>query len=309
MTAIETNGLTKRYESVTAVDGLNLTVDKGEVFGFLGPNGAGKTTTIDLLLDFIRPTEGQASVLGFDVQTETDRVRERIGILPEGFDLWERSTGIRHLEFAIDSTGASVSPDALLNRVGLNRDDGRRKVGNYSKGMKQRLAMAMALAGQPEILILDEPSSGLDPHGIRLMREIVREEAASGTSVFFSSHQLEQVAAVCTRVGILDEGKLVATDTIDGLRDAAGVGNTLVLELAESFEGDLSHIDGVTEVTSTNGLLRVGFASPSAKAKIVHTVVDAGVEVRDVDIDEARLEDLFDVYTNGATSEEGGVAT
>lgn len=304
--AIETENLTKRYGSFTAVDGLNLTVQRGEVFGFLGPNGAGKTTTIDLLLDFIRPSEGRATVLGYDAQSETDEVRNRIGILPEGFDLWQRSTGRRHLEFAIETKGGSATVEELLERVGLDEEDAKRTVGDYSKGMKQRLAMGMALAGEPELLILDEPSSGLDPTGIREMREIVRSEAEKGTTVFFSSHILGQVAAVCDRVGILDDGELVATDTIEGLRESAGVGHNLVLEVDRQFEGDLYDIDGVVDVRADNGHLQVGFADPSAKARIVHRVVDAGIDVRDLDIEEASLEELFEAYTNGDAA-QGGV--
>lgn len=303
MTAIRTIDLSKRFGSVTAVDGLELTVEEGEVFGFLGPNGAGKTTTIDLLLDFIRPSEGRAEVLGYDVQADTDEVRSRIGILPEGFDLWERSTGRRHLEFALEATAGTADIDHLLDRVGLDRDDATRRVGDYSKGMKQRLAMAMALAGDPDILILDEPSSGLDPHGIRLMREIVRDAADDGTTVFFSSHQLEQVAAVCNRVGILDEGRLVATDTIEGLREAAGVGHDLVLDVDEPHVDGLADIDGVVDVSVEAGRLRVGYATPAAKATVIHRIIEAGVEVRDFEIDEASLEDLFEVYTNGQVTE------
>ncbi len=306
MNAIETSRLTKRYGSVTALDGLNLEVEAGEVFGFLGQNGAGKTTTIDLLLDFIRPSEGHATILGYDVQTETDEVRERIGILPEGFDLWERSTGRRHVEFALEATDGGGDVDTLIERVGLTPPDAKRSVGEYSKGMKQRLAMAMALAGEPELLILDEPSSGLDPHGIRRMREIVREEAAAGTTVFFSSHQLEQVAAVCDRVGILNEGLLVATDSIEGLSSAAGVGNELVLEVDGPVSEGLEQLNGVVDVHTDNGELRVGYADPQAKAQIVHHVVDCGVTVQDFTIAEASLEELFEVYTNG--DETGGVS-
>lgn len=301
MTAIQTTGLTKRYGSVTALHHLDLTVETGEVFGFLGPNGAGKTTTIDLLLDFIRPTDGRATVLGYDAQTETDAVRDRIGILPEGMDLWERSSGIRHVEFALDATGGSADPDHLIDRVGLDRDDARRTVGDYSKGMKQRLGMAMALAGDPELLVLDEPSSGLDPHGIRQMRDIVREEAETGTTVFFSSHQLEQVAAVCTKVGILDAGELVAIDTIEGLRESAGVGHELVFDLAEPYDGPLESVDGVIDVRHDNERVYVGYADPSAKAKIVHHLVEHGATVRNFELEEASLEDLFQVYTNGET--------
>lgn len=302
MTVIQTTDLTKRYGSVTAVDGLDLTVEEGEVFGFLGPNGAGKTTTIDLLLDFIRPTSGHAEVLGYDTRAETDEVRNRIGILPEGFDLWGRSSGRSHVEFAIDAKGGSEDPDGLIERVGLSRDDANRPVGDYSKGMKQRLAMAMALAGNPELLILDEPSSGLDPTGIREMRELVRTEAAAGTTVFFSSHILGQVSAVCDRVGILNEGTLVAIDTIEGLRSDAGVGDTLVLDIGDEVTELIDDIEGVIESNQHDGQLRVTYSDPRAKATVVHRLVDVGHEVTDLRIDETTLEDLFEVYTNGQST-------
>jgi ABC-2 type transport system ATP-binding protein len=297
MTAIETHGLTKRFGDVVAVDGIDLTVGEGEVFGFLGPNGAGKTTTIDLLLDFIRPTSGTATVLGYDANEEAGAVRERIGILPDGFDLWDRSTGYRHLEFALESTGGDEDPDQLLDRVGLDRSAAERKVGDYSKGMTQRLAMAMALAGDPDLLVLDEPSSGLDPHGIRAMQDIVREEAAQGTTVFFSSHILGQVSAVCDRVGILDDGELVTVDTIDGLREESGVGSRLVLDVDRAPDVDLTRIDGVTDVAIDDGEVTVTYADESAKARVCHRLVDAGVAVRDFRTAEATLEELFTAFT------------
>ncbi|WP_256392337.1 ABC transporter ATP-binding protein [Natronoarchaeum rubrum] len=300
MAAIETSGLTKRYGDVVAVDGIDLTVEEGEVFGFLGPNGAGKTTTIDMLLDFIRPTEGSATVLGYDAQSETDAVRQRVGILPDGVGLYDRSTGYRHLEFAIESKGGSETPDELLDRVGLDREAAERPVGGYSKGMTQRLTMAMALAGDPDLLVLDEPSSGLDPIGIREMQQLVREEAESGTTVFFSSHILGQVSAVCDRVGILDEGELVTVDTIEGLREEAGVGSRLVVEVggggrAENI--DLTALSGVTAVDREDGNLVVSYTDAAAKAAAIHRLVDAGVEVLDFSTEEATLEDLFAAYT------------
>ncbi|MCU4926547.1 ABC transporter ATP-binding protein [Halobacteria archaeon AArc-dxtr1] len=298
MTAIETASLTKRYGDETALDGLDLAVEEGEVFGFLGPNGAGKTTTIDLLLDFIRPTEGSASVLGYDAQAETDAVRDRVGILPDGFDLWERSSGYRHLEFALESKDGTESPEALLDRVGLDERDAERPVGDYSKGMRQRLAMAMALVGDPDVLVLDEPSSGLDPHGIQTFQEIIREEAAGGTTVFFSSHILGQVAAVCDRVAILDGGELVTVDTIAGLRERSGVGSSLVVDVAGEPAPDLASIEGVTEVTAEDdGRLRITYADPAAKGLAIHRLVDSGATVLDFEIEEATLEDLFSAFT------------
>ncbi|MFC4541188.1 ATP-binding cassette domain-containing protein [Halosolutus amylolyticus] len=314
MTAIETTGLTKTYGSETALANLDLAVESGEVFGFLGPNGAGKTTTIDLLLDFIRPTSGSATVLGHDAQDETDAVRDRVGILPDGFDLWERSSGYRHLEFALDSTGVDGDPDALLDRVHLDRSDAERAVGDYSKGMRQRLAMAMALAGEPDLLILDEPSSGLDPHGIRTMQEIIREEAAAGTTVFFSSHILGQVSAVCDRIGILDEGELVTVDTIAGLRETAGVGSSLVVDAADvtgTPTADLEAIDGVVDVRPEGDHLRVAYTDPGAKARTLHRLVESGATVHDFEVVEPTLDDLFAAFTGtdaetGADADPGG---
>jgi len=319
MTAIQIDGLTKRFGDVMAVDGLDLRVEEGEVFGFLGPNGAGKSTTIDVLLDYVRPTEGTATVLGMDAHEESEALRERIGVLPEGLGLYDRLTGRRHLEFAVDWTDASDDLDAILDRVGLAEGDAARPVGDYSKGMQQRLALGMALVGDPDLLILDEPSSGLDPHGIREMRQLVREEAESGTTVFFSSHVLGQVEAVCDRVGILSEGELVAVDTVEGLRKTVGAGSELRLRASDvdvtGVEGtgattvggiDVTGIEGVDSARLADGILRVVCSDPSAKARVVTRLTNAGVEILDVDSEEASLEDVFTAYTTEAGGQYSG---
>ncbi|WP_137285726.1 ABC transporter ATP-binding protein [Halorussus salinisoli] len=297
MTAIQTRGLTKRFGDVVAVDDLDLRVEEGEVFGFLGPNGAGKSTTIDMLLDYVRPTEGTATVLGLDVHEESEALRERLGVLPEGLGLYERLTGRRHLELAADWTDATTDSDAILDRVGLAESDAARPVGNYSKGMQQRLALGMALVGNPDLLVLDEPSSGLDPHGIRQMRELVREEAEDGTTVFFSSHILGQVEAVCDRVAILHEGELVAVDTVEGLRKAVGAGSELRLRVTGDIDIDVADIEGVDSARFADGVLRVTCSDSRAKARVVTKLTNAGIEIIDVDSEEASLEDVFTAYT------------
>jgi ABC-2 type transport system ATP-binding protein len=299
MTAIETSGLTKHYGNEVALDDLDLTVESGEVFGFLGPNGAGKSTTINLLLDFVRPTAGSATVLGMDTQAEGEAIRDRIGVLAEGIDLYGRLTGRRHLELAIDWADGTQTPEALLEQVGLAVDDAERRTANYSTGMKQRLALAMALAGDPEVLILDEPSSGLDPNGIRTMRQLVRDAAADGTAVFFSSHDLGQVESVCDRVGILNDGRLVAVDEIDDLRATVGAHAELYLRVAEEPAVDLDGVEGVTDVTYADGRLTVTVDDAGAKARAIGRLLDAGVEIRDVDAATVSLEDVFAAYTNG----------
>ncbi|AEH35920.1 ABC transporter ATP-binding protein [Halopiger xanaduensis] len=311
MPAIDTTALTKEYGDLTAVDGLDLTVREGEVFGFLGPNGAGKSTTINMLLDFTRPTAGSATVLGYDAQAEADRISPRIGIIPEGFDIYPRLDGRRHVEFAVETKDADDDPDDVLDRVGLEPAARDRAAGEYSTGMRQRLAMGMALVGDPDLLIMDEPSSGLDPHGIRELQDLVRAEAERGTTVFFSSHILEHVEAVCDRVGVLNDGELVAVDTIDGLRESIGGESTVGLALAgpaEELAPVAKSIDGVTDVAASGRTLECTIVDPAAKATVVTELVDAGATIRDVRIRDVSLESLFASLTGDADAADANAA-
>ncbi|MFB6129979.1 MAG: ABC transporter ATP-binding protein [Salinigranum sp.] len=308
MTAIETRGLTKRYgDGVLAVDSLDLTVEDGEVFGFLGPNGAGKSTTIDVLLDYVRPTAGTATVLGYDAQTETAAIHRRVGILPDGYGLYDRLSGRAHVAFAVDLKDADDDPADVLDRVGLDAAAADRRVGGYSKGMRQRLAFGIALVGDPDLLILDEPSSGLDPNGVREVRRIAREHADRGAAVFFSSHILGQVEAVCDRVGILDGGRLVAVDTVDGLREALGTGSTIELTVDQAPEGlSLADVRGVTAVATDGRTIRANCDEPEAKIEVIDRVREAGASILDVRTRESSLEELFAAYTGGSRSSEDG---
>jgi len=307
MSAIEVTNLTKTYGDVRAVQDLDLRVGRGEIFGFLGPNGAGKSTTINILLDFVRPTSGRARVFDMDCQKESKRVRSRIGVLPEGYDVYNRLTGRQHLEFAIDSKGVDADPHRLLGRVGLDGDGGR-KAGGYSKGMSQRLALAMALVGDPDLLILDEPTTGLDPNGAREVREVIREENDRGTTVFFSSHILGQVEAVCDRVGILQDGELIADDSIEGLQDAVRGGGTLVVEgdgFTDDVVGQVEALAGVetVEVREPGRVLALGLGTDAKKTGILSDIESIGATVLDFETEETSLEDVFQAYTTG-----GGVS-
>lgn len=321
MTAIELRGVRKEFGDLTAVRDLELAVEEGEVYGFLGPNGAGKSTTIDMLLDLVRPTAGTVRVLGQDATANGVAIRQRTGVLPDGFAVYDRLSGREHVEFAVRSKEADDDPDALLERVGL-LDDADRKAGDYSKGMRQRLALAMALVDNPDLLILDEPSSGLDPAGAKEMREIVRTEADRGATVFFSSHVLEQVDAVCDRVGILRDGELVAEDSVEGLREAVGGEETLEIavenasggtgasgasetdEASETGEASdaaveaVRAVEGVSRVDRDGDTLVVSCAD-GAKTRVIGALEDAGVAVADFHTREASLEDLFLAYTQG----------
>ena len=301
MTAIELEGLRKEFGDVVALNGVDLTVDEGEVFGFLGPNGAGKSTSINILLDFVRPTAGSATVLGHDAQTASTAIRERIGVLPEGYDVYERLSGREHMEFVIEAKDANDDPEELLERVGI-LDAADRRASGYSKGMKQRLVLAMALVDDPDLLILDEPTTGLDPNGARKMRELIREESERGATIFFSSHILSQVESVCDTVGILQDGKLIAKDSVEGLREAARGGVTLWVTLedpagdAATVEETVADLDGPT-VTETDGDRIAINCKSDEKMTILDALNDAGVSVANFDTEDQSLEELFAAYT------------
>ncbi|MFB6194218.1 MAG: ABC transporter ATP-binding protein [Halobaculum sp.] len=298
MAAIETDGLTKRFGDVVAVDDVSLTVERGEAFGFLGPNGAGKSTTISMLLGFLEPTAGGAQVLGEDAVAASTAVRERLGLLPEGYDVYENLTGREHVQSAIRSKAADDDPDAILDRVGLTPEDARRPAGDYSKGMQQRLFLGVALVGSPDLLVLDEPASGLDPNGVTLLREIVREEVERGATVFFSSHDLDEVERVCDRVGIMQDGQLVATNSVENLRAELGVGS-VVAATVERVPGTLPDetVAGVTETHVDGRTVEATCVRPETKIDAL-SALDARTTVTDVTIREPSLETIFERYTD-----------
>ena len=220
--AIATSGLRKAYGSRTALHDLTLTVPAGEVFGFLGPNGAGKTTAMKILLGLVRPSGGQALVFGRPPGEPA--ARRRVGYLPEHFRFQEWATGAELLEFHGRLAGLGPAERAarmpeLLARVGLEGRGGER-VRRYSKGMTQRLGLALAILHRPDLVLLDEPTSALDPVGRREVRELVRELAAGGVTVFLNSHLLTEVEAVCDRVAIVTRGRVVASGPLDDLAGA-----------------------------------------------------------------------------------------
>ncbi|MEZ3115964.1 ATP-binding cassette domain-containing protein [Halobaculum sp. MBLA0147] len=304
--ALEIDGLTQRYGDLAAVEDLSITVERGEVYGFLGPNGAGKSTTINAALQFVSPTAGDVRVLGLDPATEPVAVRRRVGLLLEGFGAYPRLTGREHVEHATETKDAADDPDELLARVGL-RDAADRPAGDYSKGMRQRMALAVALVGDPELLVFDEPSTGLDPNGARTLREIVREEARDGTAVFFSSHILDQVEAVADRVGILADGELIAEGSLADLRERFDTGTELTVTVTGTPDALLRRLrrqEGVAAVRARDDRIRVRCRGDGeTKLAVLETVADAGV-YRDFTVDRASLDDVFSRYTA-----EGGPVT
>jgi ABC-2 type transport system ATP-binding protein len=218
--AIETFGLTKRYGALTAVADLSLRVAPGQVFGFLGPNGAGKSTTIRMLLALQRPTRGHATLLGLDAAAASVQIHRRIGYLPGNLELFGRLTGRQHTAWFARARGDvdDALVRQLIERFQVVAD---RPVRELSKGNRQKVGLVLAFMHRPELLVLDEPTSGLDPLMQHEFENLLRETADQGRTVFLSSHELGEVQRVADRIGIIKQGRLVAEDTVDGLRRAA----------------------------------------------------------------------------------------
>jgi ABC-2 type transport system ATP-binding protein len=299
MSALDAAGVSKRFGGTTALHDVDLTVRDGEVFGFLGPNGAGKSTLINVVLDYVKPSAGAVEVFGIDAQSDPVAVRERVGVLPEGFNVLGEMTAREHLEFAVESKQGTEDPDRLLDLVGLSEAADRPAAG-YSKGMRQRLALGMAITGDPDLLILDEPTTGLDPNGARFVRDTVSSLSEDGTAVFFSSHILEQVEAVADRVGILRNGSLVAVDTIDGLREGVGTQARVTVTLdAAPGEATLERTrttEGVDAVTADGPTVTVTCQN-HAKAPALDALRADGAAVLDFETTEPSLDELFAHYT------------
>ena len=227
-------GLGKRYGDFDAVVDLNLSVERGEVFALLGPNGAGKTTTIRMLMGILQPTAGSATVAGLDVFADRAEVKRRVGYLPDEPAFYDYLRGREIVRFVGQMHGlADADIDARSRPLykDLALDDALEEYAvNYSHGMKKKLALVCALLHEPELLILDEPTNGLDPFATRVVHEIVRRKAAEGKSVFFSTHLLDQAEKLCTRVGILNKGRLAAVGRLDELR-AGAAGNASLEEI------------------------------------------------------------------------------
>jgi ABC-2 type transport system ATP-binding protein len=222
---IKLNHLTKRYGKFTAVNNIDLEVARGEVFGFLGPNGAGKTTTIKMMAGLLQPTNGSAVIGGYDVQHEPLKAKKITGFIPDRPYLYEKLTATEFMQFVsrlYEMEDPKVRISQLLDLFGLNEWT-EELVENFSHGMKQRLVMASALLHKPEVLIVDEPMVGLDPRGARLVKDIFKDLASQGITVFMSTHTLEIVEQMCSRVAIINKGEIIAEGSVDDLARIASM--------------------------------------------------------------------------------------
>jgi ABC-2 type transport system ATP-binding protein len=276
MTAvIETEQLTKSYGTHRGIVEVNLSVQQGEVFGFLGPNGAGKTTTIRLLLDLIRPTRGHARVFGLDATRDAVAIHRRIGYIPGEFALYDRLTGRQTLEYFANLRGG-VDPDyqrSLIERFEL---DPSRRFREYSKGNKQKVGVIIALQHRPQLLLLDEPTAGLDPLVQQTFFVTLRQAVADGATVFLSSHILSEVEKSADRVAIIRQGSIVKTDTVEGLRDLAH--HQVELRFAGPVPAaEFEVLPGVSDVVAEDHVLRLrvtGAITPVVRAAARYELLD-----------------------------------
>jgi ABC-2 type transport system ATP-binding protein len=303
--AIETNGLTKKFGEATVVDRLNLQVPAGSVFGFLGPNGSGKTTTIRMLLGLISPNAGEARLLGEPIPAASATVLGRVGALVEGPAFYPWLSGRQNLE-RLDAAGRSSRAsgstgttrkdriEQALTRVGLTAA-GNKKVKNYSLGMKQRLGLATALLQPCELLILDEPTNGMDPQGTREIRHLIRELANDGTTVCLSSHLLAEIEQVCTHVAVMRLGKLLKQASLPELRATATEEirfSTVDTEMAEKTLRAYGLEPVIADVTTVT-------VQPEQHPadELNRLLVEAGVRVHGLVVDSPTLEDMFVALT------------
>jgi ABC-2 type transport system ATP-binding protein len=293
---VVTEALTKRYGERLAVNDVSLTVRRGEVYGFLGPNGAGKTTTLRMLLGLVRPTSGAARVLGHEPGFPL--AMARLGALVEGPGFYPYLSGRDNLRVLARYRGLDdTDVEAALDRVDL-RERGGDRFKSYSMGMKQRLGVAAALLGDPELLVLDEPTNGLDPAGMADMRRLIVELAGHGQTVLLSSHLLNEVEEICDRVGVISAGRLLTESTVADLRGAASVivratPPDVALAAAMGVAGD----DAVQRLD--DGRLHLD-VDPTRTAELTRALVDAGADVYEIRPSERSLEEVFFEMTSGS---------
>ena len=296
---LRTERLTKRYGSRTPVDGVSLTVRRGEICGFLGPNGAGKTTTMRLILGLVAPTSGEVFLFGEPAGRGSPALRRRIGTVSEKPYLYADMTAVEYLVFFAELNGVPRPRRRaleLLERLDLRAAAGKR-LKTFSQGMQQRVNLARAFLHDPQLLLLDEPVSSLDPRGIRLVRDLVVEAKEAGKGVLISSHLLSIVENVCDRVAVMNAGRLVAEGTIQEIRGRLGAQTTLQVEVAEPGEAirqALAELPFVQEAVLESRLILLKTGSGrDVRKEVSRRVVEAGGTVLMVGVKESSLEDTF----------------
>lgn len=299
---IETVNLTKKYDDVAVVDGLNLTVREGEIFGFLGPNGAGKTTTMKMLLGLIRPTSGTGTVAGHDIVREVLEVRRHCGVLPDPAGFYDNLSARQNLKFygklyGLKGKDLDDRADATLDLVGL-KDAKDKKIGKFSKGMKQRFGVAQAVVHDPPVMMFDEPTAGIDPQGAEDFRVLMRELRGQGKTIFLTSHIMPEVEAICNRIGIIVHGRMDICGNVDELVGHYARRQGYRLKLCVRYGDEIAMyrqikaIPGVSSVARNDGAFIID-ASGDVTEEVSLAVNRAGGLVIDLESYRPSLGEIF----------------
>jgi ABC-2 type transport system ATP-binding protein len=302
---IEVENLTKVFGNEVAVKDVDFDVSEGEVLGFVGPNGAGKSTTINAMLGFMTPTDGEVKMFDMDIRESPRDVKSRIGVVPEDYELYDERTGIEHINMSARAMGADVEPSEIINKVGLTEDEAKRKISGYSTGMQQRLVLGMALVGNPDVLILDEPGNGLDPNGIIKLQEIINELSDNDVSVFFSSHILSNIETVCDRLVVLNNGSVEFQGTIEDLRREVGQRKEITIEYSgdNTDSVDFDSVDGIVEYDIyDNNEIEIIYERQKTVEKILREAIESDITIESITTEERSLSELFgEITTRGDT--------
>lgn len=302
--AIETHGLTKHYEKLVAVDHVSFTVNKEEIFGFLGPNGAGKTTTIKMLTTLIPPTSGSAKVLGFDILSEGNKIRPKIGVVQQEYSYEYALTVEGNLDlygflWNVPKRLRKDRIELLLDKFGL-QDARKTKPSELSIGQRRRLQVAREFMHDSELMFLDEPTLGLDPQARRVTLDYVREKTKEGVTIFFTTHVMEEAEYVCDRIAIIDHGKIVALDTVENIKQKFGGLSVITLKVRENnanMHKKLEKLLGVEKVLSSSEAEQpIKIYSKQVNSvipKIMDIITSNGLHLTDLRIKEPSLEDVF----------------
>jgi ABC-2 type transport system ATP-binding protein len=307
--AVQTTNLTRVYGNMVALNALTLTVNRGDLFGFIGSNGAGKTTTLRILATFLAPSGGKAEVLGHDVVRDADRVRHIIGYMPDFFGVYKDMEVTEYLDFfgacyKIPSIQREKTVNDVLELVGLSEKKGA-LIGALSRGMQQRLGLARVLIHDPQLLLLDEPASGLDPRARIEMMAILQELQRMGKTIIISSHILSELQTLCNRVAIIEKGKLIYSGPVQGVRDQMGTGHIYWVKVASEPEKAIGLLKGhpnVSEIEQVDGQMKVTLTSQDTDPSfLAETLVNGGARVTGLWEEELGLEEVFMRVTRGET--------
>lgn len=307
--AVQTTNLTRVYGNMVALNALTLTVNRGDLFGFIGSNGAGKTTTLRILATFLAPSGGKAEILGHDVVRDADRVRHIIGYMPDFFGVYKDMEVTEYLDFfgacyKIPSAQREKTVSDVLELVGLTEKKGA-LIGALSRGMQQRLGLARVLIHDPQLLLLDEPASGLDPRARIEMMAILQELQRMGKTIIISSHILSELQTLCNRVAIIEKGKLIYSGPVQGVRDQMGTGHIYWVKVASEPEKAIDLLKShphVSEVEQVDGQMKVTLASQDTDPSfLAETLVNGGARVTGLWEEELGLEEVFMRVTRGET--------